>query len=82
MSSDVTVVVLLLGVVVGFVVFRRFLLWYWKVDEAVGVLREIRAALQRMEQGSTGAAPQRASQPQTAASDADPPRRNVFSLPE
>lgn len=52
--SDVLVV---LGIAfLSFVVFREVVCWYWKINEAVELLREIRDSLQRNNAGNRLAA--------------------------
>lgn len=43
--------VALLIIVVLFLVFREFFLWYWKINEIVGLLADIRALLRQKQQG-------------------------------
>jgi hypothetical protein len=49
-----TLIILGLINVVVFLIFREFVCWYWKINEHMGHMLEIKASLQQMQQQLAG----------------------------
>jgi hypothetical protein len=64
---EVALVSTLIVLIVLFVIVRAFWLWYWKINEGIGLLKDIRASLRVLERAAmASAAPGVAAQVQAS----------------
>ncbi len=63
--SVVTLIFILCIIVVVFLVFREIVLWYWKINEAIGLLKKIESNTRKNSTGSNPVAPRAVVEPKS-----------------